>query len=471
MGDRLRFMEVQSRRPLVVAGSAFVLAWFAWFAWDGLLAGFAPDDMMNLYGYWRPGVSKSLFSNLLVGSNAYRPMGAVFYLPLFEWFGLNPLPYRAVVFCVLLLNVGLVFRTARLLGCGEMGAGIAALIACYHAGLADLHYSTATVYDVLCFTFYLAALGFYISRRREGHPLRARDWAGLFALFVGALNSKEMAVTLPVMLLGYEFLYQKQRRPWPALAAGALTAVYILGKKFGADPLMAQEAYRPVFTAARFFESSTLHLNELFYGGYFFGRGRAILLWIAVAGLVFARRKPRPELRFAWLLTWIAPLPIVFLAGRTHSCLYIPLFGWGMLASVLFVDLANLVSLGRPAVRYGAMGAGVALLAWTTAVHKRHVLPQYAGNGALTEEVIRQFQEANPKAEPGSQVLLVDDPFQDWDARFIAELWFRDRTVTVCLQNKLRFSEEEIHKEMKRIYKFEGGRIVEAPVAGFRLSR
>jgi hypothetical protein len=454
-----------------VAGAVFVVAWFVWFTWDGLRAGFAPDDMMNLHGYWYPGFWKSLFSNLLIGSNAYRPMGAVFYLPLFELFGLNPLPYRIVVWCVLLLNVGLAYRAARLLGCGEMAAGIAALVVCYHAGLADLHYSTATVYDVLSFTFYLAALAFYISRRRGGAALRAQDWAVFFVLFVCALNSKEMAVTLPVMLLAYEWLYQERRRPWPALVAGALTAIYILGKKLGADPLMAQEAYRPVFTVARFFESSTLHLNELFYGGYFFGRGRAVLLWIVVAALVFARRRPRPELRFAWLLTWIAPLPVVFLNGRTHSCLYIPLFAWGMLASLLLVDLARWISRGRPAVRYAVAGIAVALLAWTTAVHKRRILPQYRSNGALTEKVIRQFREADPKVEPLSQVLLVDDPFQDWDARFIAELWFRDRTVTVCLQNKLRFSEEHIHREIRRIYRFEGDRIVELPVAGFRLPR
>jgi hypothetical protein len=464
-------MDSRRRRASSLAGALLVLAWFVWFTWDGLRAGFAPDDMMNLYGYWYPGVWKSLFSNLLIGSNAYRPMGAVFYLPLFELFGLNPLPYRSVVWCLLLLNVGLAFRTARLLGCREIAAAIAALIVCYHAGLADLHYSAATIYDVLCFAFYLAALGFYISRRQDGSTLRAKDWAVFFVLFVCALNSKEMAVTLPVMLLAYEWLYQERRRPWPALAAGALTAIYILGKQFGADPLMAQDAYRPVFTAARFFESSTLHLNELFYGGYFFGRGRAVLLWIAVAALVFARRTPRPELRFAWLLTWIAPLPIVFLNGRTHSCLYIPLFAWGMLASVLLVDLAGWISRGRPAVRYAIVGIAVALLARTTALHKRHVLPQYSSNGALTAKVIRQFREANPKAEPGSQVLLLDDPFEGWDARFIAELWFRDRTVTAWPQNKLRFTEEHIHKEMKRIYRFEGDRIVEAPVAGFRLSR
>jgi len=456
-------------RILRVAAAAFVLAWFVWFARDGLYARFAPDDMMNLHGYWEPGIWRSILSNFLIGTNALRPMGAVFYLPLFEIFGLNPLPFRIAIFVVLMSNVYLVYRVARLLGCCELAAGLAALITCYHAGLADLHYSTATVYDVLCFFFYFGALIYYLRIRREGRPLRPREWVVFFALFVCALNSKEMAVTLPVMLLVYEWLYHQRREVWPALAAGALTAVYIVGKKFGADPLMAQEAYRPVFTLARFFESSTLHLNELFYGGSFFTPRRAIMLWVAMAVMALVRRRPRPELRFALLFLWISPLPIVFLQGRTHSCLYILLAGWAIFSAVVFADLVNAIAGRRTATRLALAAAGVVLLARTTVIHKRKVMPEYARNGELTAQVIQQFREANPRVDRGSWVLLVDDPFRDWDAKFIADLWFRDRSVTVWLQNKVPFSDREIHEKMKYIFRFESGRIVKLDPAAFHV--
>ena len=450
------------------AAAAFVLAWFVWFAWDGIFAGFAPDDMMNLQGYWEPGVARALLSNFMVGTNAYRPMGAVFYLPLFAVFGLDPLPYRIVIFAVLLVNVYLAYRVARLLGCDELAAGLAALLTCYHAGMADLHYNTATVYDVLCFFFYCCTLIYYIRIRRQERPLRPVEWAAFFALFLCALNSKEMAVTLPVVLLVYEWLYRRKRTLGPALAAGGLTAVYILGKRFGADPLMAQEAYRPVFTFTRYFESSTLHLNELFYGGRFFTRGRALALWLAMA--IVAWRGKRPELRFAWLFVFISPLPVVFLQGRTHSCLYLPLLGWAIFAAVVFADLVNVVSRGRLAVRAALVAAGVLLLAYTTVIHKRKVMPDLARNGELTANVIEQFRAANPRVEPGSWVLLVDDPFQDWDAKFIADLWFRDRSVTVWVQNKLRFSDREIHEKMKYIFRFENGRLVKLDPATFHVA-
>jgi hypothetical protein len=57
-------------------------------------------------------------------------------------------------------------------------------------------------------------------------------------------------------------------------------------------------------------------------------------------------------------------------------------------------------------------------------------------------------------------VLLINDPFPYWDAKFIAELWFGDRTVTVWLQNKTQFTEEQIHNEMQYVYRFEADRLV-----------
>ena len=45
----------------------------------------------------------------------YRPIGAAFYLPLFHFAGLDPFPYRVVIFLLLGLNVVLTWRFAALL--------------------------------------------------------------------------------------------------------------------------------------------------------------------------------------------------------------------------------------------------------------------------------------------------------------------------------------------------------------------
>ncbi len=318
------------RIRLRLFGAAFVLVWFVWFAWDGLFARFRADDMMTMADYWTPGIAHSLLSNFMIGTNAYRPLGALFYLPLHAAFGLNPLAFRIVIFLLLGVNVYLAYRVALLLDCSDMASALVALLVCYHAGMGDLHYNTAVVYDILCFFFYSSTLIFYLNIRRQNRALTPLEWPLFLLLFLGALNSKEMAVTLPVMLLAYEWIYQKERQWWPALIVGLLTALSIFGKIFGSDPLMAQAAYKPVFTLTRYFQSSTVHLNDLLYTGFFFTPNRALLLWL-VMGLIACRIRRSP-LRFALLFIFISPLPVIFLEGRTRACLYIPLLGWAIFA-------------------------------------------------------------------------------------------------------------------------------------------
>lgn len=75
-----------------------LLAYFLHFALPALRAGFGEDEMMNLYSYWFPGVLRSIRANFCFWSISYpqRPAGALYYLPLYHFFSLDPPPYRAV---------------------------------------------------------------------------------------------------------------------------------------------------------------------------------------------------------------------------------------------------------------------------------------------------------------------------------------------------------------------------------------
>ena len=57
---------------------------------------------------------------------------------------------------------------------------------------------------MLCGFFYLAALTYYVHLREQGICLRPVQLLIFLLLFVLALDSKEMAVTLPVIVLIYE---------------------------------------------------------------------------------------------------------------------------------------------------------------------------------------------------------------------------------------------------------------------------
>src|SRR5881227_64446 len=150
-------------RRTVFAG--LLLAWFFYFNWDAVNSPFGADDMMNIAAHWRPNPWRLLYSPFLLWRDFYRPAGGWFYVPIFWKFGLNPWPYHAALLVVLLVNAVLLYRLARLLGAPELAGWLAATIGAYHAGLVNLYWDTAHVYDALCAVFYSAALIVYVNAR------------------------------------------------------------------------------------------------------------------------------------------------------------------------------------------------------------------------------------------------------------------------------------------------------------------
>jgi hypothetical protein len=176
------------------------------------------------------------------------------YRLLFDLAGVHALPFRIVCFALLLGNLYLLYRTAAAISTKETGL-LAALIGSYNAAYIDLYYNTGTIYDLLCFTFYFLALGLYVRVRKAGQYLKPRTLILFLILYVCALNSKEMAVTLPAILFVYELVFGRaghadcSLRHWafrlgPAVLTAVLTMPYVLGKLSSPSPLLGNEAYR-----------------------------------------------------------------------------------------------------------------------------------------------------------------------------------------------------------------------------------
>ena len=176
-----------------------------------------------------------------------------------------------------------------------------------------------------------------------------------------------------------------------------------------------------------------------------------------------------------WIKTLIfmvvAPLPLEFLEGRGAACLYIPLAGWAVFASVVFVDIARAVSgflSGEPVFRHlgrqGLLAAIVAGGVFLWVQENQHlktsfVKPAIARLGQQTWEVIEQLRALNPRVPPRSRVVFLNDPFQDWDMVFIAGLWFRDPSVIIHLHRKTPFPPEEL-ANMDYQFRFENGKLI-----------
>src|SRR6266571_946073 len=145
-----------------------ILILFA-FAADGLRVYFTGDDLMNTYGYWtHPTVQIIKEAVIFYPAEIFRPLGALFYLPLFKHYGLNPLPYRVVSYALLLANLGLLYLFCLRLSRSKEVAALACLLGAYHAHLGDLYYNSGTIYDLICFFFFYLALIYYMKIRQEG---------------------------------------------------------------------------------------------------------------------------------------------------------------------------------------------------------------------------------------------------------------------------------------------------------------
>src|SRR5262249_42050981 len=243
---------------------------------------------------------------------------------------------------------------------------------------ASLVVSGSYIYDVLCGFFYFAALTYYVHIREKGVRLRPIHWVAFLALYVCALNSKEIAVTLPVIILVYELLkyYQQSERQnlfrWmlnaasPALVSGAITAVYCYNKLYGRgfagnfspefvehrlDPAglppwvaAALELYKPHYSWSRFIDSNAHFVSELFYLAphHVLTAGMLVAIWALVFAYAFLRRDRTIQLMAFWVV--ITPLPLAFVTPRGGARLYIVLFGWAMIFAKLAWDVITLFS-------------------------------------------------------------------------------------------------------------------------------
>src|SRR5438067_11822579 len=417
----------QNRRFLNAACIGLLLAYFLHFALPALRAGFGEDEMMNLYLYWFPGAFRSIRENFCFWSISYpqRPAGALYYLPLYYFFSLDPLPYRIVQIGVLAATIPIFFYLARLLSGSRTVAFLVTLAMCYHQELANLLFSGSFIYDVLCGFFYFAALTYYVRIREQGVALRAGQLAIFLALYLCALNSKEMAVSLPVIVFIYEVLKYPRIHDWkqfalrnwsvavPALIAGLVTAIFIYAELNSAYSLAHLEAYRPVFSWRRFTLTNAHFINELLYDSVSRIGWAILVAWPVIFLYAFWRRDRLLQLMAFWVV--ITPLPLAFIPARGGAMLYIVLFGWAMIIAWVLQDLIGLVgkllALSEPRTAMlrtlATAGMAVAFAVFTHWENQRFERTRrLLSSGQKSLHVIQAFRSLNLHPSPGSSILL-----------------------------------------------------------------
>jgi hypothetical protein len=467
---------------------AILIAYFLHFALPALRGGFREDEMMNMGICWCAGALRSLLANIAIWKvfyipggalydlplYLYRPAGALYYLPLYHFFDLDPLPYRIVQISILAASIPLVYYLSRRLASSRSIAFLAVIALCYHPRLAGLVFVGAFIYDVLCGFFYFAALAYYIHFREKGVSLRPVQLFGFLALYICTLNCKELAVTLPVIVLIYEFLKSHSWADWkaflcwirsyatPSLIAGLLTVFYIYGKLHGSGSLASLDPYRPKYSWDNFTASNAKFIGQLLFAGHTITPIALLLLWALVFIYAFLRRDRTLQLMAFWIV--IVPLPLAFIVPtRGDASLYLLLFGWAMIFAKVTFDLITLIwkfsvfvgnrfmppatdpfvgsafrKVSPQIYRIGAtLLVAFALAVFMQRENQRLRVP-WLKVGAKTSHVIHTFRSLGLRPSHGSSILLLlkENLFQNkWNIFFIASLVWNDHSLRIWVEN------------------------------------
>lgn len=450
-GTRLR--RLPCSRESLVAGAVIAL-YFLLLTYRGLGTYFTNDDAMNLaflHGYGQAPIGVVLVQALTVITPGYRPMAGFFYRVLYALFGFHALAFRVVFFLVLASNLVLLARWCRRLSNSRFAAAAAALLFAYNPVMPEVYYGNAALYDVLCGFFLLLALGYYVRIRREGRLLTTRSLLVLLAFYGAALGSKEMAVSLPIVLLVYEALFHPHFREWrqrlvPVLVLSMVTLLAMVMKILTPNQMTANinHEYAPHF-GVRYIARGYLHYYQLLVfddhlKGVFLVAGLLVLLLLALA----LRNR---VMVFGFLFANLALIPVCVIPQRAGTMWYVPLIGWALYGGSLFSQIVDFaiarVSFRiRPAAgnirsenwpRAAAFGALAIVLLATHIGNAANLEAPFLPQQIALRNLVTAARSASPSLPRYSRILLEKDQFPDlaWAPLFILRLSYGDSTLWV----------------------------------------
>lgn len=460
--SRLRYL---ASHFWIAAGWLIIFANYLYFAAPAVHSHFAPDEMMNMGWAWEAGLPRILRGLIEFWSGFYRPMGALYYWLFYHFCGLNPTPIRVFDLILTGFNLVLVYGTARLLGLPRFVAWLTTFFFSYQARIyISLIYNGAYAYDRIFFTFYFAALIVYLrARRRDEVPGWGRV-AGIGALYIGALDAKEMAVSLPLVILCYELLWNwrdiriKGLARWirtagrTALILAAMTVVYVAGKTQTKNVTSINPIYQPHdISLSHLMHSQSQYMKEfLFHDEYEkMTPPAAAIFGVLFAAAILLRDR---TIGFCGLFTLLTPLPIAFI-HRGGGCLYVVWAGWALLLAYLLYRVALAASErlrlngSRRVLPFAVAGtiAVASFVHWNR--HVQHYLQRPAlANGDVTWKALNELDRVRPRIPSHSTVAYLRTPFQEWYMLFATELWLNDPTVRIVLDEHTPLSEAELAK-------------------------
>ncbi len=447
----------------------FCIGYFLLLTGNGLQSGFTGDDAANLvyqHGYFHTPFFEILKQAFTVVTGAFRPVGGLFYRSIYSLFGFDPLPFRAVAFALMGVNLLLAYRLMRILSGSRSAALTATFLLSCNASFIELYSNTGTIYDILCFAFFVGAFHLYAASRSQKEFLGKQRWISVFILYCCALGSKEMAASFPAVLILYEFFYHPRRfRPRDISAAlrkphfqaiaciVVLTTAYSAVKLAPGNPISINPDYR--FEPSLGLLAASLN-NYLPRWLYLEGIGELATIAIAACAGIAACAFRAKALMFGVCFTFLTMLPLAFIPPRGGFAFYLPSLGCALflgaaaslLSKKLFASRISDRAFPR-ASRFHrtsvfAIFQGIlfcAIAAFLTPVHRERLkeIPGYYGYEQV-RKIIAGLRAAQPNFPSGAKIYLADDSYaeNDFTLVFLTQLAYDDPTLWLCIDRRQR---------------------------------
>jgi len=144
------------------------------------------------------------YFNIAGGEASYRPLATLSYYLIYAIAGLNPFYYHLLSVILHMIAVVLVYLIFNLILKHRFSALFAGLLFACHPALTEAVDCIAYNEDLLAAVFFLLAFLFCVKSRENGLKTDVQNYGLSLFFFVLGLLSKEMAITLPAIILLYD---------------------------------------------------------------------------------------------------------------------------------------------------------------------------------------------------------------------------------------------------------------------------
>lgn len=295
----------------------------------------------------------------------YHPLHTLSYLVDRLLFGFDPRGYHCINLLLYASGVLMLYAFLNRAFSDRRLAFLAALIFAVHPVHVESVAWISSRKDVLMLPFLCASAIFHLKHLELNRKISRFYFLGLL-FFIGAMLSKQIAITLPILLLAYELLIR--RRKWrsaildklPYLILGALLAYVAFQAQAGAGaihPYPGGGLYTTALTMSRVFVrymgmlAAPMDLSVL----YPVAASTSLLearVWASLAllalllfGVVWAFRRgqPLPAFTLAWFFIALAPVSNIIPLSRIMAdrYLFIPSVGFALFLAWAFLKLRD----------------------------------------------------------------------------------------------------------------------------------